>query len=70
MAIREDAEEATRAELAAIGQQAVVEPSDMEKCLTALNVVEGSATPPRPPTPPMTTNIISYDDSLRATRQR
>lgn len=70
MAFREDEEAATRAELAAIGKQAIVEPSDMDKCLAALNVVEGSAAPPRPPTPPMTTDVISYDDSLRVARQR
>ncbi|VVC94190.1 unnamed protein product, partial [Leptidea sinapis] len=46
-------------------EAAVAEPNAMERCLTALNVVEGSATPPRPSTPPMTTDHISYDDTLR-----
>ncbi|KAJ8734012.1 hypothetical protein PYW07_014563 [Mythimna separata] len=59
----------TRAQLAKIGKAPVAEPSVMERCLTALNVVEGSATPYRPPTPPMTTDRISYDDSLRIARQ-
>ncbi|XP_047536676.1 EF-hand domain-containing protein 1-like [Vanessa atalanta] len=67
-AVREEQAEETRARLAKIGQAAVAEPSAMERCLTALDVVEGSATPPRPPTPPMTTDRISYDDSLRMMR--
>lgn len=70
MAVREEEEESTRSQLAAIGKQAVVEPSDMEKCLAALDVVEGSAIPARPPTPPMTTDIISYDNSLRVAQLR
>lgn len=60
----------TRAQLAKIGQAAVAEPDAMERCLGQLGVVEGSAAPPRPPTPPMTTDHISYDDALRITRQR
>ncbi|XP_053602029.1 EF-hand domain-containing protein 1-like [Plodia interpunctella] len=68
-AIREEQAAEVRAQLAKIGQAAVAEPNAMERCLTALNVVEGSATPPRPPTPPMTTDVIEYDDSLRVTRQ-
>ncbi|XP_022820957.1 EF-hand domain-containing protein 1-like [Spodoptera litura] len=69
MAFREEQTAETRAQLAKIGSAAVAEPSAMERCLAALDVVEGSATPPRPPTPPMTTDRISYDDSLRVTRQ-
>ncbi|XP_052753824.1 EF-hand domain-containing protein 1-like [Galleria mellonella] len=68
-AINEEQAAETRAQLAKIGQAAVAEPNAMERCLMALDVVEGSATPPRPPTPPMTTDVISYDDSLRVTRQ-
>ncbi|XP_028038206.1 EF-hand domain-containing protein 1-like [Bombyx mandarina] len=68
-AIREEQAAETRAQLTKIGQAAVAEPSPMEQCLSALNVVEGSATPPRPPTPPTTTDRIPYDDSLRITRQ-
>ncbi|XP_050673267.1 EF-hand domain-containing protein 1-like [Leptidea sinapis] len=64
-AVREEQAAETRAQLAKIGQAAVAEPNAMERCLTALNVVEGSATPPRPSTPPMTTDHISYDDTLR-----
>ncbi|CAG9782994.1 unnamed protein product [Diatraea saccharalis] len=67
-AIREEQAAETRAQLAKIGQAAVAEPNAMERCLAALDVVEGSATPPRPPTPPMTTDRISYDDSLRITK--
>ncbi|KAM3966804.1 EF-hand domain-containing protein 1 [Aphomia sociella] len=68
-AVREEQAAETRAQLAKIGQAAVAEPNAMERCLTALDVVEGSATPPRPPTPPMTTDVISYDDSLRVAKQ-
>ncbi|XP_075982784.1 EF-hand domain-containing protein 1-like [Anticarsia gemmatalis] len=67
-AVRDEQAAETRAQLARIGMAAVAEPNAMERCLTALNVVEGSATPPRPPTPPMTTDRISYDDTLRSTR--
>lgn len=56
--------------MAKIGSAAVAEPSAMERCLTALSVVEGSASPPRAPTPPMTTDVLSYEDSLRASRAR
>ncbi|XP_037300618.1 EF-hand domain-containing protein 1 [Manduca sexta] len=69
MAVREEQAAETRAQLAKIGQAAVAEPSAMERCLTALDVVEGSASPPRPATPPATTDRISYDDTLRVTRQ-
>ncbi|CAH0600471.1 unnamed protein product [Chrysodeixis includens] len=68
VAVREEQTAETRAQLAKIGSAAVAEPSAMERCLAALDVVEGSASPPRPPTPPMTTDRISYDDSLRVTR--
>ncbi|KAJ0181205.1 hypothetical protein K1T71_003290 [Dendrolimus kikuchii] len=68
-AVREEQAAEVRAELANIGQAAVAEPNAMERCLAALDVVEGSATPPRPPTPPMTTDRISYDDTLRVARQ-
>ncbi|XP_068629097.1 EF-hand domain-containing protein 1-like [Battus philenor] len=57
-----------RAQLAKIGQAAVAEPNAMERCLSELGVVEGSASPPRPATPPLTTDHMSYDDSLRAAR--
>ncbi|KAL0850148.1 hypothetical protein ABMA28_012024 [Loxostege sticticalis] len=67
-AVRDEQAAETRAQLAKIGQAAVAEPNAMERCLAALDVVEGSATPPRPPTPPMTTDRISYEDSLRMTR--
>ncbi|XP_028174177.1 EF-hand domain-containing protein 1-like [Ostrinia furnacalis] len=67
-AVRDEQAAETRAQLAKIGQAAVAEPNAMERCLAALDVVEGSATPPRPPTPPMTTDRISYDDSLRVAR--
>ncbi|XP_032516120.2 EF-hand domain-containing protein 1-like [Danaus plexippus] len=67
-AIRDEQAAETRAQLAKIGQAAVAEPSAMERCLTALNVVEGSATPPRPPTPPMTTDRLPYEESLRINR--
>ncbi|XP_049888061.1 EF-hand domain-containing protein 1-like, partial [Pectinophora gossypiella] len=67
-AAREEQAAETRAQLAKIGQSAVAEPSAMEKCLAALDVVEGSATPARPPTPPQTTERISYDESLRIAR--
>lgn len=60
----------TRAQLAKIGQAAVAEPDAMERCLAALDVVEGSAVPARPPSPPATTHRISYDDSLRIARLR
>lgn len=60
----------TRAQLAKIGQEAVAEPNAMERCLAALDVTEGSSEQPRPATPPPTTDRISYDDSLRATRLR
>lgn len=69
-AVRDEQAAETRAQLAKIGQAAVAEPNAMERCLAALDVVEGSATPPRPPTPPMTTDRISYEDSLRMTRLR
>ncbi|KAH9634053.1 hypothetical protein HF086_001255 [Spodoptera exigua] len=68
-AFREEQSAETRAQLAKIGSAAVAEPSAMERCLAALDVVEGSTSPPRPPTPPMTTDRISYDESLRVTRQ-
>lgn len=58
-----------RAELAKIGEKAVKEPSPMERCLEALNVSEESAIPIRPPSPPPTTDRISYDDSLRIVRE-
>ncbi|CAG5017885.1 unnamed protein product [Parnassius apollo] len=67
-AVREQEDTETRAQLAKIGQAAVAEPDAMERCLADLRVVEGSATPPRPPTPPVTTDRISYEDSLRAAR--
>lgn len=60
----------TRAQLAKIGQAAVAEPDAMERCLAALDVVEGSAVPARPASPPATTDRISYDDSLRIARLR
>ncbi|CAH4030789.1 unnamed protein product [Pieris brassicae] len=69
-AIRDEQAAEVRAQLAKIGQAAVAEPSAMERCLTALDVVEGSATPPRPPTPPKTTDCITYDDALRVQRMR
>ncbi|XP_045542556.1 EF-hand domain-containing protein 1 [Papilio machaon] len=68
-AVRDLQARETRAQLAKIGQAAVAEPDAMERCLGQLGVVEGSAAPPRPPTPPMTTDHISYDDALRITRQ-
>ncbi|XP_047523227.1 EF-hand domain-containing protein 1-like [Pieris napi] len=67
-AIRDEQAAEVRAQLAKIGQAAVAEPSAMERCLSALDVVEGSATPPRPPTPPKTTDRIAYDDALRMQR--
>ncbi|KAI8429918.1 hypothetical protein MSG28_000389 [Choristoneura fumiferana] len=67
-AIREEQMAETRAQLAKIGQAAVAEPNAMERCLTALDVKEDSTELARPPTPPRTTDRISYDDSLRATR--
>ncbi|CAH2068628.1 unnamed protein product, partial [Iphiclides podalirius] len=67
-AVRDLQAQETRAQLAKIGQAAVAEPDAMERCLSQLGVVEGSATPPRPPTPPALTDRISYDDSLRAAR--
>ncbi|KOB72670.1 Uncharacterized protein OBRU01_10412, partial [Operophtera brumata] len=67
-AIREEQAADTQAQLSKIGQAAVAEPDAMQRCLTALDVVEGSAAPPRPPSPPMTTDRISYDDTLRAIR--
>ncbi|XP_061712328.1 EF-hand domain-containing protein 1-like [Cydia pomonella] len=67
-AIREGEAAAKRAELLKQGQSAVAEPNAMERCLAALDVVEGTATPPRPATPPQNTDHLSYEESLRATR--
>ncbi|XP_041973572.1 EF-hand domain-containing protein 1-like [Aricia agestis] len=74
--LREELEEATRdeiaretrAQLAKIGQSAVADPDSVQRCLTELNVVEGEAAPPRTPTPPTTTDQITYDDALRVAR--
>ncbi|KAJ2946387.1 hypothetical protein O0L34_g12431 [Tuta absoluta] len=67
-AAREEHAAETRAQLAKIGQQAVAEPSAMEKCLQALDVEEGSVSPSQRATAPPTTDRISYDEALRESR--
>ncbi|XP_037964332.2 EF-hand domain-containing protein 1 isoform X1 [Plutella xylostella] len=64
----EEQQAAARAQLSGVGAAAVAASTNMERCLEALNVQDGSAAPPRPPTPPTTTDRISYEDSLRFAR--